>query len=964
MMNESFSSYRNLVFRLREIAHRTLPSDATVLVVSKGDADLLRLDGQRAWHFPQREDGVYSGYYPEKSGAAIAHLEALHNRGADFLIFPSTAFWWLEHYKEFRQHLESRYRLLVRDEDTCLIFALREPAQGKSAEHQLANLQASGTYTEPVDSQESFPQPGEVEETVASKGLLDYVDDSVADELRLLFDLNYYNAQSGSELSFDEAVTDYFERGGALGYNPHPLFDTRYYLSEHPEVRALGINPLVHFLLHSVAEEHSPSPYFDTEYYYSQDRGLRVNRVNALVHYVINAPDNKAHRPNPLFGNGFYIGVYPDVKNSGENPLGHYLRTGCAEGRFASQTHKNLVETLRQSSKESLLRGNWKVGTVLLFSYGNSAAEAPVMLKAVEILTQCYHLDCQIVLFKRQDWVTELESYAKVVVLEDFQLACDIFRPSAVRLLTKSFSATKPFFALCEAREVLGTLKADGVPLFYIHQHTVDLQPKKVLESVFSQANRVIFNSSQDFHAVAKKLEFYPTNVALRPQEGVSTASYVESLVGLAARESDTLQDVFCPVDERRARKSTRTIVIPCSDWGLSGVNSSLEAVGQELINLGWNVQIVFTRSPSDIILSAGSEANLPRIPFRYLEAHNPGVAEMWKALIADVERNAPCIMFMTYDFSANSIAAALTDKVGVVSWVQADDGDYYEQTYRLGRYCNAVVCVSQHIKQVVTDLNPVIGEKALVIHNSSVREEEIATRKTRSSRILRLIYTGRLVQYQKRVLDFLELATSLDRLDVPYQLTLVGDFSSREGIRDTFEAKAKDHLADGRIRLTGRMAKKEILEELSKHDIFLLLSDFEGLPLALIEAMARGCIPVVAEMESGIPEIIANEENGMIVSGRDYDMWARLLRDLWKNPSRFAGISKSARRTVQESFSVEHTAKQFDAVFGRIVDEVCSGEYRRSPSLNWGDKRSPTGDVLPPPSMYRPPIFNPRGSR
>jgi hypothetical protein len=101
-----------------------LPPDATVLVVSKGDEELTQLCGRRAWHFPQREDGIYAGFYPADSAAAIEHLEGLRRKGAQFVLFPSTAFWWLEHYQDFRRHLETRYRLVIRKEDTCLVFAL------------------------------------------------------------------------------------------------------------------------------------------------------------------------------------------------------------------------------------------------------------------------------------------------------------------------------------------------------------------------------------------------------------------------------------------------------------------------------------------------------------------------------------------------------------------------------------------------------------------------------------------------------------------------------------------------------------------------------------------------------------------------------------------------------------------------------------------------------------------------
>jgi glycosyltransferase involved in cell wall biosynthesis len=311
--------------------------------------------------------------------------------------------------------------------------------------------------------------------------------------------------------------------------------------------------------------------------------------------------------------------------------------------------------------------------------------------------------------------------------------------------------------------------------------------------------------------------------------------------------------------------------------------------------------------------------------------------------------------MFMTYDFSANSVAPALTDRVGAVTWLQADDGDYYEQAYRVGRYCNSVVCVSECIREKVTDLNPVIGERARVIHNSSVREAEISTRKSVARDRLRLVYTGRLVQYQKRVLDFVDLARSLDRRDVPYELTLVGDFSPREGIRETFEARARAHLADGRIRVVPRMPRAQVLDELTRHDVFLLLSDFEGLPLSLIEAMAKGCVPVVAEMESGIAEAVSADENGLILGGRDYDRWAERIAELWESPRLLAQMSKRARKTVRERFTVEHVAMQFDDLFSSVLYGIATGEYRRPPSLHWGAKRSLTGDVLPPPNMYRP---------
>ena len=70
---------------------------------------------------------------------AIAHLEALRGKGATHLVFPSTAFWWLEHYADFRRHLEDRFGLVMRPGADCnivelkaanLFAALRPPATG------------------------------------------------------------------------------------------------------------------------------------------------------------------------------------------------------------------------------------------------------------------------------------------------------------------------------------------------------------------------------------------------------------------------------------------------------------------------------------------------------------------------------------------------------------------------------------------------------------------------------------------------------------------------------------------------------------------------------------------------------------------------------------------------------------------------------------------------------------------
>lgn len=119
----AFFDYRELAGRIRGIVSEKLPPGATVLVVSKGDEELVRLDGREGWHFPQAENGTPTGYHPADSRGAIEQLEHLRAKGAGYLLFPSVAFWWLDYYSDFLRHLDERYTRTWNDE-RCIIYRL------------------------------------------------------------------------------------------------------------------------------------------------------------------------------------------------------------------------------------------------------------------------------------------------------------------------------------------------------------------------------------------------------------------------------------------------------------------------------------------------------------------------------------------------------------------------------------------------------------------------------------------------------------------------------------------------------------------------------------------------------------------------------------------------------------------------------------------------------------------------
>jgi GT2 family glycosyltransferase len=118
--------YEREAEQLREAVKAAVPDGSTVLVISRGDEGLLELNGRRAMHFPQGEDGGWSGHHPADSEEAVGHLEELRERGADYLVVPPTYRWWLDHYEGLREHLDSRYRAVRFDERAGAIYRLQE----------------------------------------------------------------------------------------------------------------------------------------------------------------------------------------------------------------------------------------------------------------------------------------------------------------------------------------------------------------------------------------------------------------------------------------------------------------------------------------------------------------------------------------------------------------------------------------------------------------------------------------------------------------------------------------------------------------------------------------------------------------------------------------------------------------------------------------------------------------------
>ena len=121
------AEYRWHLEQVKSAVAARVPTGARVLVVSGGDEALVTFEGREGWHFPRTAEGWHAGSHPADGAEAVRHLESLRASGADWLVVPAHATWWIRDYPEFGEHLRRSYRV-AHGGDGCVLYDLRRPA--------------------------------------------------------------------------------------------------------------------------------------------------------------------------------------------------------------------------------------------------------------------------------------------------------------------------------------------------------------------------------------------------------------------------------------------------------------------------------------------------------------------------------------------------------------------------------------------------------------------------------------------------------------------------------------------------------------------------------------------------------------------------------------------------------------------------------------------------------------------
>lgn len=178
-------------------------------------------------------------------------------------------------------------------------------------------------------------------------------------------------------------------------------------------------------------------------------------------------------------------------------------------------------------------------------------------------------------------------------------------------------------------------------------------------------------------------------------------------------------------------------------------------------------------------------------------------------------------------------------------------------------------------------------------------------------SLFIKILLVGRLTS--KKGIDIaIESVYLLREKGIYVSLTIIGDGEEKKEL----QGMIKRLELEKHVILKGWLTQEEVNRNIEKSTLIILPSrtakngDMEGIPVSLMEAMARGKL-VISTYHSGIPELIKNEYNGWLVPENDSLALADKIEEVLNKKNMWNSISYNARRTIQEDFNIDHLNKK-----------------------------------------------------
>ena len=242
----------------------------------------------------------------------------------------------------------------------------------------------------------------------------------------------------------------------------------------------------------------------------------------------------------------------------------------------------------------------------------------------------------------------------------------------------------------------------------------------------------------------------------------------------------------------------------------------------------------------------------------------------------------------------------------------------YFNETSRAMRWwirgtfrrANAVVTITDREREFVRSLTAAPVE---TVRNAIYLPAPIGRPLAATDQNVHFLFLGKLME-AKGIFDLLEAFALLSRTNRAISLTLAGN-GAVERVREW----ARTRNLQDRIEVPGWVEGEEKDRLLRAADVVVLPSYKEGLPVAVIEAMAYG-LPVIAAAVGGIPEMVVENETGLLVKPRDVNGLVEAMRRLASDPQMRHRFGFAARKKAEDSYSLPSVCARLKEIYRKLV--------------------------------------------
>jgi glycosyltransferase involved in cell wall biosynthesis len=177
------------------------------------------------------------------------------------------------------------------------------------------------------------------------------------------------------------------------------------------------------------------------------------------------------------------------------------------------------------------------------------------------------------------------------------------------------------------------------------------------------------------------------------------------------------------------------------------------------------------------------------------------------------------------------------------------------------------------------------------------------------------VVGTVAVFRVQKGLNDWVEAAKLIATRVPETQFILVGDGPLRDEVRESVKRAG----LEGKVHMPG--LQEDVRPYLSAMDVYMMSSIFEGLPVALLEAMSMECVPVCTAV-GGIPEAVDDHQSGLLVPPHRPSRLGEAVCEVLADDSAGRRYGGAARDSVSRRFSLQRMTAELESSYVRVLEE------------------------------------------